>query len=474
MHWSKTLIFLSCSTTLVCASSLAVYQDSSEYRFSPERHFIGFTSEGVHATCNGETIALEVTLVCPKKERLCQERTRLRTTAQKREAVKATRSVLNTFVSLPKLSSVEAEKWIDAARRIGVEEAKLSSKEALLDKAYLFQSKAFQKQAPSQEARTLKHDCLGQVELTLPYGQILFSTYYEATLQKEKKIKVTHYLSVTNRSGIDIEADHAFFYYRQAHHIIYPVHFSPWIVHKSLPHPQKRYSKSLALSRVANNEQTIAPTPLYASNPPQAHYLSARAYTIDTLSLPSTGEKIDVPVTTWERGVECELRAYPYRSNRVFTVCSFSPKTEIVSHQWKVKKANMTLNEKAVGEYEEGLYRLYTQSDPEVKIVRKPLVKRERTSGIFGNTLRKRDGYTVTLSNTSNQTKEIRVIERIPTSTTDEIKVKLLSVKSEKKVHYTVSKEGKIEMHIRLKANETRKIEVRFEMAYDKALKIRY
>jgi len=109
-----------------------------------------------------------------------------------------------------------------------------------------------------------------------------------------------------------------------------------------------------------------------------------------------------------------------------------------------------------------------------MKIVRKPLVKRERTTGIFGNTVRKKDGYTLTLTNKSDKTKEMIVTERIPTSATEEIKVKLLSVKSEKKVDYTVSKNGKIEMSISQKAHETKKIEVLFEISYDKELKIDY
>ena len=68
----------------------------------------------------------------------------------------------------------------------------------------------------------------------------------------------------------------------------------------------------------------------------------------------------------------------------------------------------------------------------------------------------------------------LTVIERIPTSTTDEIKVKLLEVTSAKKVNYKVLEEGQIEMSITLDAQESKKVEVLFEITYDKDVKVRY
>jgi len=68
----------------------------------------------------------------------------------------------------------------------------------------------------------------------------------------------------------------------------------------------------------------------------------------------------------------------------------------------------------------------------------------------------------------------VTVTERIPTSTTEEIKVKLLEVKSDKKVNYTLLKDGEIEMKLTLAAHENKKIEVLFEISYDKDLKVSY
>ena len=468
MRFHRTLILLSLTGGAALASSLAVYQDSTFYTFSPKDTFIGFAGN-VTAKCKGRKSALESKVVCPEETRLCKALSILKSTAKKLKATQADISVLNTFISLPQPTSLDAEQWIKAARKIGTEQARLSEKETVLKKEYRLQSQAFKKQAPTQEALYLKKECSAGLELALPYGQISFSTYYEGDIVNSKEIEVTQYLSVTNRSGIDIEAENAMFYYRQAHRYISPVHFSPWIVSKYIPRPKKNNMKTrvLGTERAAMDMMTAAPVPV-------ADYLSAREYQIENLSLPSTGEPVNVKVISWKAALKCELRAYPYRNRTAFTVCSFKPKTQIEHNSWKVSKDGTLVNDRAVGEYEDGIYRLYTEVDPDVKIERKALVKRERMTGIFGSTVRKRDGYTLVLTNKSDKSKEMVVTERMPTSETEEIKVKLLSVKSKKKVDYSVSKEGKIEMHIALKSHETKKIEILFEISYDKGLKIRY
>ncbi len=475
MRFYRTFISFSLTGGLALASSLAVYQDSTIYTLSPKDTFIGFASN-ITAKCKGRVTILEPMVTCPEDARLCKELSTLKATARKLKATQANISVLNTFISLPQPTSLDADKWIEAAQRIGMEQARLSTEETLLKQEYLLQTRAFKEQAPSQQALYLRKECSDDLELKLPYGQISFSTYYEAEISEEK-IEVTQYLSVTNRSGIDMEAEDAMFYYRQAHRYISPIHFSPWIVSKNVPISKKNYMKKSAPRTMMLEESAMGfSDAIVAVNAPApvAKYLSAREYQIKNLSLPSTGEPVNVEVTSWKVPQKCELRSYPYRINSVFTVCSFKPKTQIERNSWKVKKNDRIVNDRAVGEYDEGIYRLYTEVDPDMKIVRKPLVKKERTTGIFGSTIRKKDGYTLILTNKSDKTKEMIVTERIPTSTTEEIKVKLLSVKSEKKVDYKVSKEGKIEMHISLKAHETKKIEVLFEISYDKELKINY
>jgi len=461
------------SSGLSHASSLAIYQDSATYTFQPETSFIGF-AKGLEAKCKGNVIPLKASSVCPSDDRLCQELTEIKGTVQKLKATQANIKVLNTLVSLPQPTSFDAASWIESAKIIGTEQARLSIETTILTEELALLSKDFERQAPTPNALSSRQSCPEELELTLPYGQLSFSSFYEADIADKKSVTVTQYLSITNKSGIDMKADDAMFFYRPAHRYIRPIYFSPWIVSKYIPRPKRSYAKSKRAIAMQDEPMMEMAMAAVADPAPVANYLNAREYQIKDLSLPSTGMPLDVQVTQWKVPLQCDIRVYPYRNTTAFHTCSFTPKLQIDNNQWKVKSAQTTINDKAVGEYREGKYRLYTQAELDIKVERKPIVKREKTTGIFGGTARKKDGFTVKVTNKSDTPKTLIITERIPTSTTEEIKVKLLEVRSDKKVNYKLLKDGEIEMNIILAAHENKNIEVLFEISYDKDLKVSY
>ena len=474
MKLYKTLTTLVLTGGLSYASSLAIYQDSATYTFQPKTSFIGF-AKGLEVKCKGNVIPLKESTTCPSDDRLCQELTALKGTAQKLKATQVNIKVLNTLISLPQPTSFDANAWIESAKIIGTEQAKLSLEESIFKQELVLRSKDFKQQAPTQNTLSVAESCQKELELTLPYGQLSFSSFYEADIIDKKRVTVTQYLSLTNKSGIDMQADDAMFFYRPAHRYIRPIHFSPWIVSKYNPQPIRSYAKAKRAVAMDAEPMVEAMAVVPVESPaPVAEYLNAREYQIKNLSLPSTGTPIDVQVTRWEAPLECAVRVFPYRNTTAFHTCSFTPKFQIDSNQWKVKTAQTIINDKAVGEYREGKYILYTEAELDIKVERKPIVQREKTTGIFGGTARKKDGFTVKVTNKSDKAKTLTVTERIPTSTTEEIKVKLLEVRSERQVNYRLLKDGEIEMKLTLAAHENKKIEVLFEISYDKDLKVSY
>ena len=471
MKLSTSLSILLLSGGFGYASSLAVYQDHTFYNFTPKNNFIGFT-QGVKAKCEGTTIPLSAKFDCPSNDRLCQLLTSLKHLEQKVQAVQANSKFLGQLASLPQPTTVDANGLIEAAKHMGIEQARLLAQERLLNEEVKIQQRKFQKQAPTKEALETAQTCNKEIELTIPYGYVSFSTEYEANIQDEKEVTVTQYLSITNRSGIDIETDSAIFYYRSANQYVHPTHFRPWIVSKYEPRPQKVSKRAMAKS--ARMDMAMMAEQREAVSAPVVSYEDAREYKIEKLVLPSTGVPLDVKVLTWKAALSCEVRSYPYSNTQAFHVCSFEPKYQIDSNQWKVKSSNEVINENAAGEYWHGKYDLYTKVEEDINIQRKPIVKKERETGIFGGTARKKDGFKLKLTNKSDKAKTLTLIEHIPTSTTEEIKSKLLSINSEKKVNYKILKDGKIEMKIALAPHETKKIEVLFEISYDKDLKVNY
>lgn len=475
MTLSKPLIGVLLSGGLSYASSLAVYQDKTFYTYVPSDTFIGLTQH-INAKCEGNMVNIEAMLTCPSEHRLCKEVENLDALVKRQNVIVANGQLLDKFVSLPQPQSINALEWIDAAKLLAQEKATLLSKQETITQERKVLEVRLKKQAPKKQALQTSDVCKGDLELTIPYGYVSFSTSYEANLD-DKEISVTQKLSIINRSGIDIEADTAMFYYRGANPYVRPIHFSPWVVSKYVPSVKKMYkskarAKSMPMmeaSMVADNAMggDIMPAPVVS-------YEDAREYKVTHLKLPSTGVALDVDVLQWKAALSCELRAYPYMQTKAFKMCSFSPKYQIDANSWKVKSGNEVINEHARGEYRDGKYSLYTKIDDDIKMVRKPIVKKERETGIFGGTVRKKDGFSLRVTNKSNKVKTLTLIERIPISTTTEIKSKLLSVKSKKKVDYKMLKNGEIEMHITLVENETMKIDVLFELSYDKDVKVKY
>lgn len=475
MKLSTSLSILLLSGGFSYASSLAVYQDNTFYHFTPKDNIIGFT-KNVKAKCEGTTLPLTVTTSCPNDDRLCQLLNSWKDAEQKVVTIQANRKVLEKLISLPQPTTFDANAWIESAKRIGEEQARLLTQEKSLSEEAQILQREFQKQAPSKQALQTTETCNKEIELTMPYGYVSFATHYEADLKDNKEVTVTQYLSITNRSGIDIEADNAMFFYRASHQYVHPIHFRPWTVSKYEPQSQRVYKSTMAkrknMDMAMMAEDMVAPP--VAMSAPVASYEDAREYKIENLVLPSTGLPLDVKVLTWKAGVSCDLRAYPYENSRAFHVCSLKPEHQIDSNRWKVRSSGEMINENAVGEYRKGTYDIYTKVEEDIKIVRKRIVNKERETGIFGGTVRKKDGFTLTITNKSNKVKTLTLIERIPTSTTEEIKSKLLSINTKKKVDYKKLKDGQIEMKLTLAPNETKKIEVLFEISHDKDLKVNY
>lgn len=471
MKFTTSLSLLLLSGSMSYASSLAVYQDRAFYNFTPQNHFIGF-SKGLKATCEGKTIPLTITESCPPDDRLCQRLTELKNSKQNLQALQQNSKFLDKLASLPQPDVLDADLLIEAAKTLGEEEARLLDKENILRDEVVRKERVFDRQAPSRHAMVSEQTCDKEIDLSIPQGYLSFSTAYEADIEDEKEVRVTQYLSITNRSGIDIEAENAMFYYRSANPNLYPIHFLPWIVSKYEARPlvavKRAMEKSEQMDMAMMNEQRES------AAAPAVSYEDAREYKIDDLLLPSTGVPVDIQVVQWKAPLSCEIRAYPYTQTKAFHICSFEPKYQIESHEWKVISSKDMLNENATGEYREGRYDLYIKVEEDIKIVRQPIVMKEREAGIFGGTARKKDGYTLTVMNKSDKGKSLTLIERIPTSTTEEIKSKLLSINSEKTVDYKMLKDGEIEMKLTLEPHEMKQIEVLFELSYDKNLKVNY
>lgn len=463
-----------CASALGHASDLNVYQDTAVYTFIPQNGYLGF-AEGVKASCKGDEFLLKKQQACPDTERLCQEFLAHQKTKQALVLTSEKLKMLDKLISFPKSGVFDPQSWIEGAKMIGEESAGLLLEQEKLKTAFAMEEEAFSGQTQSANPLYLPKECEEEIKLTFPHGQINFSNFYEAEFLDENHIEVTQYLSILNRSGIDIKADRAMFYYRPAHRYINPIHFTPWIVSKYAPQvPKEHRAVMTKMAPMANDAMVSEAMMADESASIEASYEDARTYKVKNLSLPSLGAAVDVPVVSWTASVECKIHVYPYAGTMPYTLCTFEPAYQIDSNRWKIKSKEEIINDNAAGEYYEGAYRLYAKAEEDIQILRKPIVQNEKNTGFFGNIARKKDGFILGITNKSDKPKTLIVTERIPVSSAEEIKVKLLSVSSSEKIEYKELKEGRIEIKLDLKANESKMIEVLFEISYDKELKIDY
>ncbi len=468
MKLSTNLALLLLSSTFLHSSSLLVYQDKSIYNYNQKNTYIGFV-KNVKAKCNGENVRLKTMLKCPLNQTLCQESNSIKDIQNRLNTIRYNGEILDSILKIAKPTKIDANGWIKSAKELAKEKSNLLLKEQNTQEDLTLKKTLFKKKVTSFKAIESENTCTNEFKLILPRNALSFSTSYEAEIDN-KNIEVTQYLNILNRSGIDIVADSVTFYQRMAYQYVRPVHFKPWIVGKYAP-INRKMKKSISSDLLTAPIRSMSFKNKIENI---ASYIDAREYKIDNLNLPSTGISLDIKVLTWSSKLTCKLKAYPYLRANAFEVCSFEPKYQIEKNSWKVKNKQKTINDNAVGEYEDRNYNIYTKRDDDLNIKREKIVDKERETGFFGGSEQKKDGFILTINNKSNKIKNLTVIERIPTSNTDEINVKLLSIKSNDKVNYKLLKDGKIEINLTLKAKVTKKIEILFELSYDKKLKVRY
>jgi len=466
-------LFLFSSLLLVSglgASSLEIYSDGAFYHYKSDDKFIGFNSE-LKGECGTKSLKIEPKTTCPPSLRLCTLYENLIAQTRGYSEVKTQYETLTTLLGATKPEVPDAPAWIEAAMNIGKQKSKLEIDMTLLKEQLDNDTQGFERQTSDQRPHHLEEGCKEELHLQIPSGMIGASLSYEANIVDEKNIAITQLMKLSNQSGIDIVADDVAIYAKSSYLSLAPLTFNPWVASIAVPYHEKK-------SRVYETEEAMpvmmaAPVAEAAPpSPPMVVKTGYRNYTIKSLSLPSTGNEIESIVAEEKLPMECELVAHPYKDTNLYHACSFQPKEALETNTWRLTKDKRLITTDARGEYRDGKYLLFTDIDDSILITHKKSITNDSSSGIFGGSIRKKDGYELDIINTLATPKDIKIIERIPYSTTDEIKVKLTSVQGANT--HTLGQNGELEIKIKLQPNESRKIKIDFELEYDKEVSVNY
>ncbi|BDY13765.1 DUF4139 domain-containing protein [Hydrogenimonas cancrithermarum] len=460
----KPLLIVLAATLVTHAATLEVYRDGAIYTYRPSGKFVGFPPKDLKAECNGRAVTLYHASECPKQSRLCKEKRAIEKFSLASFSALQQMHFIDTLIERAEVKIAAPDKVLEMSKKAAEIYSALQKRKRESDNEVKWRNTRFMQQAPSMEPKQLPLGCKGDVKLTIPSGYIRFGLYYEADLSKSATIGVTRHLELTNRSGIDIDADRAVLFYQPIKRYLRPIHFSPWVIHdKRLPRPVATERKMSLQARAPVVEDAAGKRfESVASSSP-------RSYRIERLHLPSDGETVDIAIDSWSVAAQRFEVVYPYRDVNVYEAVKFSPKEVIETNRWRIRSGKKVLADYAYGEFFERKYRLYTGVDEDLVVRREKMILKERETGIFGKTVRKKDGYTIRIFNQSKRPKTLQVVERIPVASREDVEVKLLHVKSDRgSMDHRLEKKGKLLIDVTVPAHEEARIDVLFEVSYDK------
>jgi hypothetical protein len=458
---NKALCVLTLLTLGAQASLLEVYKDKARYTYKPVTNFIGL-AQVTKAVCEQHNVMTVRIRKCEADTALCNRYNELHTLRERSLRLNKQLETLDAFRASLKLTLVDAKNWLKTSEKLAKEESRLIRDMQEVTFRADESARLLEKQTSAKFPVAFAVPCNGEATLTLPKKAITFAPLYEADIT-DNNITLTQKLQVTNRSGIDIKADEGRFYFYRATSYITPPHFIPQIVSDTpihAPSPLPRIARAKTIHAVET-----APAP----DKPIFKHEENRLYTVAPLKLPSDGTPKHFILGSYTLKTSCGIEWHAYERNSALYVCRFTPKEEIESKNWKVTKNGKVLNEKASGRYEGKRYALYVEYVKSLNVTRKPYVPNKKEDGFFETKVKKRGGNVLSMTNLSNKTVRLHVIERIPVSTTEKIKVKPIKPTNVK--NFKVDKEGKATFSLTLKPAESKTVEVLYEIIHDKAVK---
>ncbi len=457
MKSKALLIGFSSLIGVIDASTLNIYSNKSIYEYIPTDRYIGFASN-IDIKCEGKSIDTFNDTECEKNNNLCKEYKTISNLTKELAQERYRINTLNTITKGLNINTLNANSIIDTSKVLAKEYVSL--KESIKTESLKLKNhqQKFKSMTTSAYPLYMESDCKRDFKITLPSSYVGAKFIQKATIDDKNLIKIERFISLYNRSGIDIIAKKANIHFQTYQTKTQIPHFSPWLL-SARTNIIYRQSKRLA----------IAPTamPRIETHIGKALKKGFRDYSVSDLILPSDGKEYEHKIYTQSVPVVCEERAYTYLSPSVYNICSFKSSTPVEENSWEIitPKGNKIYTE---GRYEDGKYLLDTGIDESIKIRKNRLPSKDRKSGFFGSDIKKTDGYIITLANRTKESKSITLIDRIPYSKSDKIRVTLDSVSGAESKK--VTKYGKLTLRVNLKPLENRTVKVVFSMRYDKKL----
>jgi hypothetical protein len=452
---------------MLVASSLDIYTDKSFYTYQPKDNFIGFNTV-IKAKNSLGSLELIKKNSCSENNNLCTEHTNLQALHVRLNQLTKEQSILDTLVSqYSPDTSIDADSTIKTASKIASRMATIAQESKNLQKEIQNASSQFIKHAPSKEALFYSQKPQSEVTLTINRG-LYFQSEYLLDIDSGN---LEHSLLLSNRSGVDIVADEVKLFAKPAGYISAPTRFYPRKIRIAQPQAKRSaMRKEMTMMAVAEMDTVAAAPAPVANKSLHVSKTETRSYRLKNLTLPSDGKEKKIPVDIEKLHIDSYLTWHPYNSSNVYKTASFIPKQTIESRQWKVRY-NQQLIENAPIRKDAKEILINVAIDYDIETKRKTIYEFSEDKGIFSSDRLKKEGFTLTLANRSKVDKKVKITERIPLSTQEEIQVSL--EKLDLPYEYD-KKTGKLTITASIKAGKTLTTDVIYVIRYPKETEIYY
>ncbi len=443
------------------AAYLEVYRDQSRYHYRPESTYIGF-ADGMQAMDGNGALMLRSEATCEEAHEVCKEFMRLEALIRREVLLQEEYATLETLLGVQRLqNAIDAKTLISQASEIGRHKAQIASELTALREQIVQAGAQFQKQSTSDKGHFFSTLPKGEVELVIGKG-LDFESVYLLDLDART---LFHDLLLTNRSGVDIIVDEVRLYDRAAGAVRAPIAFSPRPIGIGAPQQLMRANKVMLME--------AAPAPAAAMA--QIAQEKLRQYRLGKTVLHTDGVAQRFEVEQMQLEPVQGLRWDAYNDSAVYETVSLELPKPIESDTIKVREGGRLI-EHARMLREEGGLRINTAIAYEIEAQRKALVDYAQEKGLFGGDLQKEEGIELRLHNRDSKRRSVLVVERIPVSTDERIRVTVHPpMLEETALPYRYDERtGKLEFDVALDAAQHSKVLIKYTIRYPKEMTIYY
>ncbi|MGA1862938.1 DUF4139 domain-containing protein [Deferribacter thermophilus] len=458
----KILGFFLLSFTLLVAagwgSTVNIYKDVIYYKPDLKSNFIGFNNS-VNVKCNGDIAKLIAKDELNEKCYLCYYYNKNQSLTLQLEKLNTAYETTNILL---KNVTVNSNDFFDFNQRLTNELFNIKSEIKKVNKELKEIDNVFKRSAPNNSPFYLETSKCDDIELK--FSGIKFDLYNTLTVdsisENKAKIRVVKKVGLINKSGVDILAKEAKLFLKRSENVEGNLKFSPWLVDVFQPIRAFMKAKSIEKSDLSLED--------YQEGSVESE--GNRVYSIKNLVLPSDGSKKEFILNSMVVFADYGLITYPYLSKSVYREITFDVPFDLENNLWQIRIGNEVFSN-VKGFLEKDRYTLLAGKVYDIKVDRNRLIDFQEEAGFFGNKKRIKDGYLISLSNISNKSYLIKVVDRIPVSKNEKIKVEDVQINND---NCEIKKDGKLLCNIRLDSNQNVDIKVTFTILYDKDIEINY